>query len=55
VALSTWLGARMGDALAGRGAVPALAGELPSIPLYGGRPWFLPVVGGYYRMMDWIR
>ena len=55
VALSTWLGARMGDALAGRGAVPALVGELPSIPLYGGRPWFLPVVGGYYRMMDWIR
>jgi glycine/D-amino acid oxidase-like deaminating enzyme len=55
VALATWLGARMGDALAGRGAVPTLAGELPAIPLYRGYPWFLPVVGGYYRMMDWIR
>jgi glycine/D-amino acid oxidase-like deaminating enzyme len=55
VALATWLGARMGDALAGRGAVPALAGELPAIPLYRGTPWFLPVVGGYYRMKDWIR
>ena len=55
VALSTWLGSRMGDALAGRGAVPALGGELPAIPFYRGRPWFLPVLGGYYRVMDWIR
>jgi glycine/D-amino acid oxidase-like deaminating enzyme len=55
VALATWLGARMGDALAGRGALPTLAGELPAIPLYRGTPWFLPVVGGYYRMKDWIR
>jgi glycine/D-amino acid oxidase-like deaminating enzyme len=55
VALATWLGARMGDALAGRGAVPTLAGEPPPIPLYRGRPWFLPAVGGYYRMKDWIR
>jgi glycine/D-amino acid oxidase-like deaminating enzyme len=55
VALATWLGARMGDALAGRGAVPVLAGGLPPIPLYRGRPWFLPLAGGYYRVMDWIR
>lgn len=55
VALSTWLGARMGDALAGRGAIPALTGEpLRAIPLYGGAPWFLPAVGGYYRMKDWL-
>ena len=54
VALSTWLGARMGDALAGRGAIPALAGDLPRIPMYGGTPWFLPAVGGYYRMKDWL-
>jgi glycine/D-amino acid oxidase-like deaminating enzyme len=55
VALATWLGARVGDALAGRGAIPALAGELPPIPLYRGRPWFLPAVGGYYRVKDWMR
>lgn len=55
VALATWLGARMGDALAGRGAIPDLAGALPPIPLYEGRPWFLPAVGGYYRMMDRLR
>ncbi len=55
VALSTWLGARMGDALAGRAAIPELTGErLRAIPLYGGTPWFLPAVGGYYRMKDWL-
>lgn len=55
VALATWLGARVGDALAGRGAMPELGGALPPIPLYRGTPWFLPVVGGYYRVKDWIR
>ena len=55
VALSTWLGARMGDALAGRGAIPDLTGDrLRAIPFYGGTPWFLPVVGGYYRLKDWL-
>jgi glycine/D-amino acid oxidase-like deaminating enzyme len=54
VALSTWLGTRMGDTLAGRSAAPALTGGLPAIPLYGGTPWFLPAVGGYYRLKDWI-
>jgi glycine/D-amino acid oxidase-like deaminating enzyme len=53
VALATWLGARMGDAIGGRGVVPEL-GDLPRIPLYGGRPWFLPFVGTYYRMLDWL-
>ena len=55
VALSTWLGARMGDALAGRAPVPELTGEpLRAIPLYAGTPWFLPAVGGYYRIKDWL-
>ena len=54
VALATWMGARMGDALAGRAPMPALTGDLPGIPLYRGRPWFLPLVGGYYRLKDWM-
>lgn len=28
--------------------------ELPSIPFYGGNPWFLPLVGGYYQLRDWL-
>ena len=55
VALATWLGARMGDALAGRSPVPELTGDgLRTIPLFRGTPWFLPAVGGYYRMKDWL-
>jgi glycine/D-amino acid oxidase-like deaminating enzyme len=26
--------------------------EFPDHPLYSGNPWFLPVVGGYYRLRD---
>jgi glycine/D-amino acid oxidase-like deaminating enzyme len=26
--------------------------EFPGHPLYSGNPWFLPVVGGYYRLRD---
>ncbi len=53
VAFATWLGASMGDALAGRAPMPELTGErLRAIPLYGGTPWFLPMVGGYYRLKD---
>jgi glycine/D-amino acid oxidase-like deaminating enzyme len=55
VALSTWLGARMGEVLAGRAELPEFTGDPPAIPLYGGRPWFLPAVGAYYRMKDWLR
>ena len=24
----------------------------PTLPLYGGDPWFLPAVGSYYRLRD---
>jgi glycine/D-amino acid oxidase-like deaminating enzyme len=54
VALATWLGARMGDALAGAGTIPRLTAPFRPVPLYGGTPWFLPFVGGYYRMRDWL-
>ncbi|MGI9040246.1 MAG: NAD(P)/FAD-dependent oxidoreductase [Gemmatimonadales bacterium] len=53
VALSSWLGERMGDALAGRTPVPDLGGRLEAFPLYRATPWFLPLVGAYYRARDW--
>jgi glycine/D-amino acid oxidase-like deaminating enzyme len=52
VAMSTWLGTRMGDALAGTGPLPSISSGFKAIPLYHGRPWFLPFVGAYYRMRD---
>lgn len=30
------------------------APEFPDHPLYSGNPWFLPAVGGYYRLRDQI-
>jgi len=54
VALATWLGARMGEALAGAGTAPRLTSPFRPVPLYGGTPWFLPLVGGYYRVRDWV-
>ena len=53
VAFATWLGGRMGKALAGQGSIPDL-GPLRAVPLYGGRPWFLPFVDAYYRVRDHI-
>ena len=31
---------------------PSTAPEFPDHPLYTGNPWFLPLVGGWYRMRD---
>ena len=25
----------------------------PTMPLYSGNPWFLPMVGAWYRTRDW--
>lgn len=54
VAMATWLGARVGEALAGDGTMPRLAEPFCAPPLYRGRPWFLPLVGDYYRVRDWL-
>lgn len=54
VAMSTWLGTRMGDALAGAGPLPSLSTRFHPVPFYRGRPWFLPLVGAYYRLKDWL-
>jgi glycine/D-amino acid oxidase-like deaminating enzyme len=55
VALATYLGGRMGEVLAGVGEVPDLGtSRFRAIPFYNGVPWFLPLVGGYYRVRDWL-
>lgn len=53
VALASWLGHHVGLALAGKGPWPPLAKlKFPVIPLYAGRPWFLPFAGAYYQIKD---
>jgi glycine/D-amino acid oxidase-like deaminating enzyme len=53
VALATYLGSRMGEVLAGAGEIPDLGtSRFRAIPFFNGIPWFLPLIGGYYRMRD---
>ncbi len=53
VALATWLGHWMGEALAGRRPMPDLPGQgFGAIPGYYGTPWFLPLIGAWYRFRD---
>jgi glycine/D-amino acid oxidase-like deaminating enzyme len=55
VALATYLGSRMAEVLAGSGEIPDLGTtRFRAIPFYNGVPWFLPLVGGYYRARDWL-
>ncbi len=54
VAMATWLGERMGEALGGTGEIPRLTTPFRAVPFYGGTPWFLPLVGGYYRVRDFV-
>jgi len=58
VALGTHLGMRMADAIL-NGTVSELpynAYSFPTAPLglYNGRPWFLPLIGLWHRILDWI-
>jgi glycine/D-amino acid oxidase-like deaminating enzyme len=55
IAMATHLGdAIAGRILGGRERHPLMDESMPAIPLYDGRPWFLPLVGAYYRVMDWL-
>lgn len=53
VALALYLGHRVGEAAAGRGSLdPFSHAAFRAVPLYFGHPWFLPLVGTYYRLRD---
>ncbi len=53
VALASWLGDKVGQAMAGKIVWPTLADlPFPSVPLYRGSPWFLPLAGAYYGLKD---
>jgi glycine/D-amino acid oxidase-like deaminating enzyme len=56
VAMATWLGHNVALKLAGAANAPfALDGlPFPTQPTYTGTPWFLPIVGNYYKVRDHI-
>jgi glycine/D-amino acid oxidase-like deaminating enzyme len=56
IAMATSLGELIARRMAGeRVDHPFFDDQWPAIPFYTGRPWFLPVVGAYYRVKDWLQ
>jgi len=56
IAMATYLGELIARRIAGEPIdSPLMDDHFAPIPLYYGRPWFLPLVGLYYRGLDWIR
>ncbi|MBM4423503.1 MAG: FAD-binding oxidoreductase [Chloroflexi bacterium] len=55
VAMATFLGQQMADRIAGRGGYNPFEGmAFPTMPLYNGKPWFLPLAAVWYRLLDLI-
>ncbi|WP_183920133.1 FAD-binding oxidoreductase [Rhizobium lentis] len=51
--LSTFMGNALADMAMGQKDANPLDGfAWPAVPLHAGNPWFLPIVGTYYRMKD---
>ena len=58
VAMATYLGTKMGAAIAGEDvSLPFARVAFPSAPLrlYNGRPWFLPLASLWYRLLDLVQ
>ena len=54
VAMMSYLGHQIGLKILRRQNRPCGldGGDFPTLPLYRGRPWFLPAVGAYYKLRD---
>jgi glycine/D-amino acid oxidase-like deaminating enzyme len=56
IAMATCLGEQIARRLAGEQvSSPFVDRDFPAIPIYDGRPWFLPLVGAYYQVKDWLQ
>jgi glycine/D-amino acid oxidase-like deaminating enzyme len=56
VAMATYLGEQIARRIAGEPIDhPLFDDGFPAIPLYAGKPWFLPLAGAYYQVMDWLQ
>jgi glycine/D-amino acid oxidase-like deaminating enzyme len=55
VALATHLGEQIARRMAGEPVDhPLFDDRFAAIPMYRGSPWFLPLVGAYYQVKDWL-
>jgi len=57
VAMATYQGQRVAELIAGdKPENPFVGIPFPGAPLglYNGRPWFLPLAGAWYKVLDWV-
>jgi glycine/D-amino acid oxidase-like deaminating enzyme len=56
IVMMSWLGRRIAGKLLGSATRPsAFEGlEFKTQPFYSGKPWFLPVIGNWWRLRDWL-
>jgi glycine/D-amino acid oxidase-like deaminating enzyme len=57
VAMATYQGQKMAELIAGdKPENPFVGIPFPGAPLglYGGKPWFLPLAGTWYKFLDWV-
>jgi glycine/D-amino acid oxidase-like deaminating enzyme len=55
VAMATWQGQKMAEMItSGPNSNPFVGIPFPGAPLYSGKPWFLPLAGVYYKILDWV-
>ncbi|HET8998816.1 MAG TPA: FAD-binding oxidoreductase [bacterium] len=54
VQMATYMGRCMAEVMDGHPEANLFDSPFPVIPLYNGRPWFMPMIGAYYRVLDWL-
>jgi hypothetical protein len=56
VVMMSWLGFQAARNIMNSTNQPSAFEGLPfkTMPLYSGLPWFVPVIGTWYRFRDWI-
>jgi glycine/D-amino acid oxidase-like deaminating enzyme len=56
IAMATYLGRQIARRIAGEPIDhPLFDDRFAPIPMYSGNPWFLPLVGAYYQVKDWLQ
>jgi glycine/D-amino acid oxidase-like deaminating enzyme len=56
IAMATYLGQQIARRIAGEPIDhPLFDDHFAPIPMYSGNPWFLPLVGAYYQVKDWLQ
>ena len=56
IVMMSWLGRQVARKVLGTAAQPSAFEGLAfeTRPLYAGKPWFLPIIGNWWRLRDWI-